>query len=443
MKRKDAEARVASRLGLSLCGLSPLRSLLPSPEPQPASRNPRGPAGVGLIVLPFRSRVVNSLSWFDRMAASQATKGSQSPDEILVELGDRSYPIRLVHDAWDGVPELLAAAVDEVTHVLVVVDEAVVHRWAEPLAQRLSESYRCDLAVVASGETSKSLEMLGKLWDWMLASGADRRSVVIALGGGVVGDLAGFAAASYARGIRLVQVPTTLLSMVDSSVGGKTGINLAAGKNMVGAFWQPSLVVIDTVTLATLDERTYRSGLGEVIKYGVIEDAAFFVWLEENADALLTRQSAALSHAIRRSCQIKAAVVADDERETSGRRAILNYGHTFAHAIEATAGYGTMLHGEAVAIGMVMAARLARSLGRVDDAFVTRQSDLISRCGLPTAWDDADPERMIPVMRTDKKAAHASLRFVLPTRIGHVELVKCDQLSLIEEAIIATKTVHE
>jgi len=292
---------------------------------------------------------------------------------------------------------------------------------------------------VASGETSKSIEMLGKLWDWMLASGTDRRTVLVAIGGGVVGDLAGFAAASYARGIRLVQIPTTLLSMVDSSVGGKTGVNLAGGKNMVGAFWQPSLVVIDTATLDSLDDRTYRSGLGEVVKYGVIEDADFFAWLEENADALLRRDPLAVAHAISRSCRIKAAVVADDERETSGRRAILNYGHTFAHAIEATAGYGSMLHGEAVAIGMAMAGRLAHSLGRVDDDFVSRQDALMAACGLPTRWADADPEQMLPVMKTDKKVAHASLRFVLPTRIGHVEMVACDSLSLIEDAIVACR----
>jgi len=357
----------------------------------------------------------------------------------LVHLGDRSYPIRVLCDDWDSIPAMIEQVLGDVSHVLVVCDEAVMARWAEPLAQRIGQSCRCDVATVASGEPSKSIEMVGKLWDWMLASGADRRTVLVAIGGGVVGDLAGFAAASYARGIRLVQIPTTLLSMVDSSVGGKTGINLAGGKNMVGAFWQPSLVVIDTATLQSLDDRVYRSGLGEVIKYGVIEDADFFAWMEENADALLRRESVAVAHAISSSCRIKAAVVADDERETSGRRAILNYGHTFAHAIEATAGYGSMLHGEAVAIGMAMAARLARFLERVDDDFVSRQDALIRACGLPTRWADADPEQMLPVMKTDKKVAHASLRFVLPTRIGHVELVPCDAWSLIEEAIVACK----
>lgn len=373
------------------------------------------------------------------MSAAQAMANQPSEEQILVQLGDRSYPIHIFNDAWDSISERLEVVVGDVSHVLLICDEAIASHWAEPLAQRLGDHYRCDLAMVPSGEPSKSLEMLGKLWDWMLASGADRRSVVLAVGGGVVGDLAGFAAAGFARGVRLVQVPTTLLAMVDSSVGGKTGINLAGGKNMVGAFWQPALVAIDLSTLSTLDPRTYRSGLGEVIKYGVIEDAEFFAWLEQNAEQLLAQEPAALAYAIKRSCQIKAAVVADDERETSGRRAILNYGHTFAHAIEATAGYGTMLHGEAVAIGMAMAAHLARSLGRVDEAFVTRQNELIRRCGLPVTWSDADPEQMIAVMKTDKKVAHATLRFVLPSRIGQVELVPCREFARIEEAITAQR----
>ncbi len=372
------------------------------------------------------------------MATSHASLDGpeQSVQRIAVALGDRSYPIMIAADFWDAIPDEIAAEVPDLTHALVVCDEAIAHRWGEPLSQRLSERCRCDLANVASGEVSKSLEMLGQLWDWMLDKGADRRSVVIAVGGGGIGDLAGFAAASYARGIRLIQVPTTLLSMVDSSVGGKTGVNLEGGKNMVGAFWQPTLVLIDTSTLSTLGDRDYRGGLAEVVKYGVIDDAEFFAWLEQNAAALLNRDPAAVTHAIRRSCEIKAAVVAADERETSGRRAILNYGHTFAHAIEATAGYGAFSHGEAVAIGMSMAARLARSLSLVDDAFVTRQDDLLAAVGLPRSWPDAAPEEMIPVMKTDKKVAHSVLRFVLPTRIGQVELMPCEAIDLVEAAIV-------
>lgn len=360
-------------------------------------------------------------------------------DELRVELGGRGYPIIVQCDAWDSVVNRVRQSLPDLTHTLVVCDEAVRQRWGNPLVEGFGETGRCDLFTVPSGEPSKSLESLGRLWDWMLASGADRRSVVIAVGGGVVGDLAGFAAATYARGIRLVQLPTTLLSMVDSSVGGKTGINLAGGKNLVGAFWQPSLVVIDTATLRTLDDRGYRGGLAEVIKYGLIEDADFFDWLEANADHLLARRDDVVARAIMTCCRIKAAVVADDERETSGRRAILNYGHTFGHAIEATAGYGVFTHGEAVAIGMAMAARLARSLGRIGDEFVARQDVLLTACGLPTRWPEADPQAMVPVMKKDKKVAHALLRFVLPTRIGHVELVACDSLPEIEAAILACR----
>jgi len=218
-------------------------------------------------------------------------------------------------------------------------------------------------------------------------------------------------------------VPTTLLAMVDSSVGGKTGINLPGGKNMVGAFWQPHLVWIDTKFLDTLPEREYVSGLAEVIKYGVIEDADFFGYLERHAEPLRQRRDDVVRKAILKSCQSKARVVADDERETTGRRAILNYGHTFAHAIEATAGYGTLLHGEAVAVGMRMAARLAFDLRLCDEDLLRRQAAVLEACALPEVWPDADPDAMIPVMARDKKVAHGKLRFVLPTRIGHVELV--------------------
>ncbi len=356
-----------------------------------------------------------------------------------MKLGQRSYEILITSDQWAALPARLMSELGDLTHAMIVADEAVWERFAQPLADSLSRECRCDLTRVPAGESSKSIECLASLWQWMHQCDADRKSVLIAIGGGVVGDLAGFAAASFARGIRLVQVPTTLLAMVDSSVGGKTGINLPSGKNMVGAFWQPSLVVIDTQALDTLPYPTFVSGLAEVIKYGVIEDADFFAWLEQNAAPLADRQNDAIRHAIARSCEIKASVVADDERETSGRRAILNYGHTFAHAIEATAGYGTMLHGEAVAVGMEMAARMAHSLGRVDVQMIDRQRDLIRRCNLPTVWADADPDAMLRVMRTDKKVAHGKLRFVLPSRIGHVDLVTCDDVDVIAAAIRATR----
>ncbi len=356
---------------------------------------------------------------------------------ITVKLGERSYPIFVTSDQWDETVNKIQAAIPDISHALVIADQAVTAAWSVPIVVGLRRSIRCDYFEVASGETSKSIETLGEIWEWMHTCGTDRRSVVIALGGGVIGDLAGFAAASYARGVRLVQLPTTLLSQVDSSVGGKTGINLASGKNMVGAFWQPSLVVIDTQTLSTLPQRTYVSGLAEVIKYGVIEDADFFAWLESNAAALVAREPQAIRHAVITSCRIKAAVVANDERETSGRRAILNYGHTFAHAIESTAGYGTWLHGEAVAIGMEMAAALAQAMGLVDNSFVHRQRALIEACALPITWPQADPAAMIAAMRTDKKVAHSILRFVLPDRLGRVELIACNDPAGIAEAIRA------
>jgi 3-dehydroquinate synthase len=223
--------------------------------------------------------------------------------------------------------------------------------------------------------------------------------------------------------------------MVDSSVGGKTGINLPGAKNMVGSFWQPSLVLIDTDVLSTLPDRSYLSGLAEVIKYGVIDDAEFFQWLELNAERLIDRDGEALRHAIQRSCECKARVVGEDERETSGRRAILNYGHTFAHAIEATSGYGMLLHGEAVSIGMQMAARMAIDLGLADTSLLERQAALLEACGLPTTLAGADADAMLPVMMRDKKVAHGNLHFVLPTEIGVVELVGGIDESAIRQAI--------
>ena len=258
---------------------------------------------------------------------------------------------------------------------------------------------------------------------------------MIAVGGGVIGDLAGYVAASFTRGIRFVQVPTTLLAMVDSSVGGKTGINLPGAKNMVGSFWQPSLVLIDTDVLATLPDRSYLSGLAEVIKYGVIDDADFFQWLELNSKRLVERDGEALRYAIQQSCECKARVVGEDERETSGRRAILNYGHTFAHAIEATTGYGTLLHGEAVSIGMQMAARLATDLQMAKTSLLERQGTLLEACGLPTTLAGADVDAMLPVMMRDKKVAHGKLRFVLPTELGVVDLVEGIEESAIRQAI--------
>ncbi len=292
---------------------------------------------------------------------------------------------------------------------------------------------------VPSGESSKCISSIERLWCRMLADHTDRGSVVLAVGGGVVGDLAGFAAAGFARGIPLVQIPTTLLSQVDSSVGGKTGINLPGAKNIVGAFWQPSLVVVDTQSLATLPAREYVSGLAEVVKYGVILLPEFLAYLEQNVAAILSKQPAALSHIIAESCRAKAAVVQQDERETTGLRAILNYGHTFAHALESVCGYGTLFHGEAVSIGMHMAANLAQLMGRVDEDFVRRQQTLLEQLQLPTKSPHADPEELWLAMQHDKKVEHGALRFILPSRIGHVELVPGVAKGLATAAIQAAR----
>ena len=374
----------------------------------------------------------------------------QSPGDVTVPvmLGQRSYPIQ-IGTGWlraasvggsGALVTALADAVPNLTHALLITDAAVQSAWGQPVTDALGAAgVRVDTLEIPSGEPSKSVDQLSRLWQWMLECRADRRSVVLALGGGVTGDLAGFAAATFTRGIRLVQLPTTLLAMVDSSVGGKTGINLPGAKNMVGAFWQPSLVLIDTEVLTTLPERSYLSGLAEVIKYGVIDDAGFFEWLEGEAAALVQRHDAAVRQAVAESCQAKARVVVEDERETTGRRAILNYGHTFAHAIEATAGYGKLLHGEAVAIGMQMAAELAVGLGMAPQSLLERQRRLIEACRLPTTLASADPDAMIPVMRRDKKVAHGELRFVLPSRIGAVELVSGIDEDAVGKAIEACR----
>lgn len=349
---------------------------------------------------------------------------SPDPQPVHVALGDDAYDIRIATGWLDQLGDLVRRLDPRLSHVALIADSAIDDSWATRIAATMERAQvRVSRTTIPSGEASKSSEQIVRLWQWLLSEGADRKTLVLAVGGGVVGDLAGFAAASFARGLPLVQVPTTLLSQVDSSVGGKTGINLPDAKNMVGAFWQPRLVAIDTATLDTLPDREFISGFAEVIKYGVILDADFFGWLQQNSQSLLERDAKALQHAVRRSCQLKAQVVVEDEHETSGRRAILNYGHTFAHAIEATAGYGEFLHGEAVAIGMQMAAVLAHRLGRIDQALLDAQLRLIQDFRLPARFADADVDAMLQAMARDKKVAHGKLRFVLPTRLGHVELV--------------------
>ena len=277
---------------------------------------------------------------------------------------------------------------------------------------------KCDGGCLPDGEANKNAATLEDRLTRLLELHVERSTTLIALGGGVIGDIAGFAAAICQRGMPLVQIPTTLLAQVDSSVGGKTGINHRLGKNMIGAFWQPRAVLIDTAMLATLPDRELRAGLAEVIKYGAIRDVEFFAWLEANMPALLAKDGAALTHAIHRSCAIKAEIVAADERE-AGERALLNFGHTFGHAIEAAQGYGEWLHGEAVAAGMVCAARLSERACGFDAAQTQRLVNLLAAAGLPTAPPKIARDRWLELMRSDKKVERGAMRFVLLERLVH------------------------
>jgi 3-dehydroquinate synthase len=302
--------------------------------------------------------------------------------------------------------------------VVIVTNAIVAAQHLAPLQAALRErGAQADVVLLPDGEAHKDAATLGDLLTRLLELRVERTSTLIALGGGVVGDIAGFAAAIYQRGIPFVQVPTTLLAQVDSSVGGKTGINHPLGKNMIGAFWQPRAVLIDTAVLATLPDRELRAGVAEVIKYGAIRDAEMFAWLESSMPALLAKDDATLVHAIHRSCAIKAAIVAQDERE-SGERALLNFGHTFGHAIEAAQGYGTWLHGEAVAAGMVCAASLSERVCEFDPAQTRRLIDLIAAAGLPVAPPNIPVERWLDLMRRDKKVDAGALRFVLLEALG-------------------------
>ncbi|HEX3727896.1 MAG TPA: 3-dehydroquinate synthase [Pirellulales bacterium] len=344
-------------------------------------------------------------------------------NHVDVQLGARSYTIEIGTDNLGA----LGAKVGgwcTLGHAVIITDANVEKPHARRAAQSLTDAGgTVDILVVDPGEATKSTSSAAALWNQLLELNTDRKSVIVAVGGGVVGDLAGFVAATFARGLAFVQVPTTLLAQVDSSVGGKVGVNLSGAKNMVGAFWQPAGVLVDTSVLGTLGDREYRSGLAEVVKYGVILDADFFAYLEGQVAALTSRQAAVLQHVITRSCQLKAEVVAGDEREESGLRAVLNYGHTFCHAIEAVTHYGRYLHGEAVSIGMLCASRLAERLGRVDEQFTLRQEQLLGALGLPVKLPPLDHASLLAAMARDKKVEQGRLRFVLPTRLGHVELV--------------------
>ena len=342
-------------------------------------------------------------------------QASSTARQVRIDLGERSYPILIGAGLLDDADAF--QAVPAGSDAFIVTNATVGPLYAERLARVLADRHRqVRLIALPDGEQHKGWESLNAIFDTLLGHGADRKTTLYALGGGVVGDMTGFAAACYMRGVPFVQVPTTLLAQVDSSVGGKTAINHPLGKNMIGAFHQPLAVVCDLRVLATLPARELSAGLAEVIKYGPIHDMAFFDWIESNIDTLRACEPAALAHAVERSCQIKAEVVGQDERE-SGLRAILNFGHTFGHAIEAGLGYGAWLHGEAVGAGMVMAAELSRELGLVNAAFVRRLTSLIARAGLPTRGAVLDAQdnagRYLQLMRVDKKAERGEIRFVL------------------------------
>ncbi|OQX30176.1 MAG: 3-dehydroquinate synthase [Candidatus Sedimenticola endophacoides] len=335
---------------------------------------------------------------------------------LTVDLGERSYPI-YIGPGLLGDPRIYREHIPG-RQVMVVTNETVAPLYLERVCAALG-GYQLARVILPDGERYKSLEIWQRIITALLEARFDRQCTVLALGGGVVGDMAGFAAASYQRGVNFVQVPTTLLSQVDSSVGGKTGVNHPLGKNMIGAFYQPRCVIADTASLDTLDDRQLSAGLAEVIKYGLIDDLPFFEWLERNMEPLLAREADALSHAIERSCLDKARVVAADELE-SGRRALLNLGHTFGHAIETGMGYGEWLHGEAVAVGMCMAADLSRRLGWFDMDAQARVVDLVARARLPVAPPpDLDGARLLELMAVDKKVQQGRMRLVLMQGMGH------------------------
>jgi 3-dehydroquinate synthase len=340
---------------------------------------------------------------------------------IRVNLGERSYDIVVTSDDRAG----LGSFGRERTRgaLAFVVTDANARPHADAAVASLhAAGFRCCLTTLPPGETQKSLAAASKLYDELVEQQADRKTVVVAVGGGVIGDLAGFVAATYARGLPLLMAPTTLLAMVDSSVGGKVGINHPRGKNLIGAFHQPAGVWIDTAVLTTLPDREYRSGLAEVVKYGVILDADFFARLEANADAILRRDAETIRHVVARCCRLKADIVERDEREETGLRMVLNYGHTFAHAFETLGGYGSWLHGEAVAAGMVCASRLAERRGLIARDLTERQERLLQRFGLPTAPKRWQADALLDVMRRDKKSLAGRLRFILPRRLGEVAL---------------------
>ena len=356
--------------------------------------------------------------------------------KVVVNIpGEESYNVRIGADVLDGLGKYLTKIekIARAPRLVVITDTNVAPLYLAKAKESLrSAGFRVSDITVPAGEDSKSLVVAGEIWEALAGIGLTRDCAIVALGGGVVGDLAGFVAASYMRGIPVVQVPTTLLAMVDSSVGGKTGVNLAAGKNLVGAFKQPAYVCASTATLATLDDREWRCGCAEIAKSAVIDSDDFFFWLTDRAEALAARDEVVAAEAIARSVVFKANVVAEDKTESRGVRECLNYGHTLGHAVEQLAGYGTFSHGAAVAEGMRFAARLGAALVGTPIEFVRAQDELLDALGLTALDWSAEPAEMLASMKRDKKARAGVVRFVLPRDVGDWTLVDVDDAVLLE-----------
>lgn len=354
---------------------------------------------------------------------------------VRVELGPRSYDIAITSDDAAGLGAF-ARQRSASSLAVLVTDENVASLAAQAAVSLGQAGFQTTTITLPAGEAQKSLASATRLYDRLAELRADRKTLVVAVGGGVIGDLAGFAAATWTRGLPLLMVPTTLLAMVDSSVGGKTGVNHPRGKNLIGAFHQPVGVWIDTACLRTLPEREYRCGLAEVVKYGVILDADFFAYLEASAAAVLAREPGVVGYVVGRCCRLKADVVEKDEREETGLRAALNYGHTFAHAFETAAGYcSAWLHGEAVAAGMVCASRLAELRCLIPPGLTARQERLLRQFGLPTAPEPWPARDLIATMQSDKKTLAGKLRFILPRRLGEVALFDDVPVSQVEQVL--------
>lgn len=353
---------------------------------------------------------------------------------VAIDLGDRSYDIRIGRHLL----QQTGAWVTEITNpsrVVIITHPSINRLYGEKLSSSFSEAgVPIHFIEVPEGEKSKSLQQAEKIYDRLLEWKCDRQTVLIALGGGVIGDLTGFIAATYVRGVPFIQIPTTVLAQVDSSVGGKTAVNHPRGKNMIGVFYQPKLVVADLETIKSLPEKEFKAGVAEIIKHGVIEDADLFHYLEREYQKILCHDTDALEHIISTSCAIKARVVEKDERE-SHYRMVLNFGHTIGHAIESLTGYSAIIHGEAVAIGMVYAAKLSQIMGRCSEDVPRRISTLIEKFGLPTRLPDLKAENIIQSMYLDKKTAHNKIRFILVNDIGSVDIVESVAESLIKEAL--------